>query len=253
MKRKIKRGDVFTEVKGSRKAFKSLEPLQFELTVICIEAAEGCPTNWSIFWWTELDYLREHLPAFLERCPDKPNEVYDALAMLDLGFSRSPVQHAKLQGEHGGYIVYSGGRGGAKTAGGPSRGVRAHPAKAGPPIGRCRSKLLRPPGGSCATAGSIYDQDNDAVPASGPSKATVRRTRQRGRIMQYRNSDSDDDHYIGGYAVEADVYLKIGNRSGSKILTLDRWIELCWPDGEGYPVPPQETGWIIDREIGGAK
>jgi hypothetical protein len=73
--------------------------------------------------------------------------------------------------------------------------------------------------------------------------------------MQYRNSDSDDVHYIGGYAVGADgqlSHLKIGNRFGSKILTLDRWIELCWPDGEGYPVPPQEMGRIIDREIGGA-
>jgi hypothetical protein len=47
---------------------------------------------------------------------------------------------------------------------------------------------------------------------------------QGGRLTQYRNSDSTDDQLS---------HVKIGNRFGSKILTFGRWIELCWPDGEG--------------------
>jgi hypothetical protein len=66
---------------------------------------------------------------------------------------------------------------------------------------------------------------------------------------------NDDDHYIGAHAIGDDgqlSHVKISNRFGSKILTLDRWIELSWPEGADYPVPPEEMARLIDREIGGA-
>lgn len=64
---------------------------------------------------------------------------------------------------------------------------------------------------------------------------------------------SDDDHLIAAHAFDGDnrvTHIKISNRFGSKVLTLDRWLDLLCPDGLDYLVSPEEMSGIIDREIG---
>jgi hypothetical protein len=82
--------------------------------------------------------------------------------------------------------------------------------------------------------------------------ASVRGRVGRKAVVMY---DNEDDYCITGHQIGDDgqlSHVKISNRFGSKVLTLDRWIELCWPDGHDYPVPPEEMERLIDREIGGA-
>jgi len=85
--KEIHNGDVLVWCEGHE------GELKFRLTIVCVEAAEGSPTDWSIFRATHPDHLLEALPPFLERSwPDKLDKVYEALRELDLGFERPPTR-----------------------------------------------------------------------------------------------------------------------------------------------------------------
>ena len=66
----------------------------------------------------------------------------------------------------------------------------------------------------------------------------------------YQQSD-DNDYKMSAHTVDADnglTHIRISNRFGSKVISMERWVDLFWPGG--LPVPPEEMSGIIDREIG---
>ncbi len=75
-------------------------PVHLYIGFSIVDGSEGAPVSWSASWVAELEELLLIVPAFLERwCPAYLEEVYSALAQLDLGFPRPPLPHEELHAE----------------------------------------------------------------------------------------------------------------------------------------------------------